>query len=263
MAPMRDTGSSDTREWRAAFAARGWIVLRGVVPDRDLAELNASFDRLIGPSGADRGVIQRPRASDADATILRHLHDGIAALACELIGARSVQLLQDALLLKPPARPAGAIALHQDYCYTGYLDRACGLAVGLALTDAGVDGGCLSVVDGSHAWGLVGGFDVFAPALQTDLQAQLTAAQRAHVATATIPLEVRAGDVTIHHCLTLHGSGPNTSDRPRKTVIAHLIDADSRVARDRLPAGAASYFPLDADGRLMPSAFPTYGARAS
>ena len=255
---MRDTGPADPRELRAAFEARGWIVLRGVVRDRDLVELNAIFDRLLGPSDGDRGVIQRPRASDADATILRHLYEGVAALACELLGARVVALLQDALLLKPPGRMAGAIALHQDYRYTGYLDRPSGLAVGLALTDATRDSGCLHVVDGSQAWGLVGGLRVFAPGLESDLEARLPPAQREHVAEATIPLEVHAGDVTIHHCLTLHGSGPNSSGRPRKTIIAHLVDGDSRVLRDRLPADAAAHFPIAGDGCLSASMFPRF-----
>jgi ectoine hydroxylase-related dioxygenase (phytanoyl-CoA dioxygenase family) len=167
-----------------------------------------------------------------------------------------VQLLQDALLLKPPAR-AGSIALHQDYSYTGYLDRPSGLAVGLALTDATIASGCLYVVDGSHTWGLVGGLNLFASGLQPDLEARLTPAQRGRVGEATIPLEVRAGDVTIHHCLTLHGSGGNTSERARKTVIAHLIDGDSRVVRDRLPPGAEAHFPVDGDGHLAANAFPT------
>ena len=259
---MRDAGPADTRELRAAFEARGWIVLRGVVPDRDLVELNAIFDRLLATSDGDRGVIQRPRASDADATILRHLHAGVAGLACGLLGARSVQLLQDALLLKPPARAEGAIALHQDYRYTGYLDRPAGLAVGLALTDASRDNGCLHVVDGSHAWGLVGGVDLFASSLRDDLEAHLTPDQREHVARATIPLEVRAGDITIHHCLTLHGSGRNTSGQPRKTIIAHLVDGDSRVVVDRLPAGAASHCPIDDEGRWSSSAFPVSWRRA-
>lgn len=262
MSVMGDTGPADVRERRAAFAARGWIVLRGVVPERDLVAMNRAFDSLIGPSDASGGVVQRPHASHADATFLRHLHGGVAAIACELLGARSVQLLQDALLLKPAAR-AGSVALHQDYSYTGYLDWPSGLAVGLALTDATVDSGCLNVVDGSHAWGLVGGLHLFASGLAGDLDARLTPAQRARVAEATIPLEVRAGDVTIHHCLTLHGSGGNTSARPRKTVITHLIDGDSRVLRDRLPPGAEPYFPVDDDGHLAASAFPTYGVGAS
>jgi ectoine hydroxylase-related dioxygenase (phytanoyl-CoA dioxygenase family) len=256
-------GSLGTRDRRAAFAARGWLVLRGVVEPAALAALNRAFDDLIGPGDADHGVIQRPRASQADATLLAHLREGVAALACELLGARSVLLLQDALLLKPPRRPAGSIALHQDYSYTGYLDRPSGLAVGLALTDATIESGCLQVVDGSHAWGLVGGLHLFAAGLRHDLDAQLTPARRAALAEATIPLEVRAGDVTIHHCLTLHGSGDNASAHPRKTVIAHLVDGDSRVVRDRLPPGAEHWFPVDDAGRLAASAFATYGACAS
>jgi hypothetical protein len=256
-------GLLSTRDRRAAFEARGWIVLRGVVGQPDLVALNRAFDDLIAPGEPDRSVIQRPRAGLVAPTLLAHLGAGVGAIACELLGARSVQLLQDALLLKPPGRSGGSIALHQDYGYTGYLDRPSGLAVGLAVTDATIESGCLRVVDGSHAWGLVGGLHLFAPGLQADLESQLTPVQRAHAAASTIPLEVRAGDVTIHHCLTLHGSGGNTSPRPRKTVIAHLIDGDSRVVRDRLPAGADDWFPVDDDGRLAPSAFPVYGARAS
>lgn len=262
MSSMGDTGVAGARARRAAFEARGWIVLRGVVAERDLAGLNRAFDALIGPADAGRGVIQRPHAGRDDGTLLRHLHEGVAALACELLGASSVQVLQDALLLKPPAR-AGSIALHQDYSYTAYLDRPSGLAVGLALNDATADSGCLYVVDGSHAWGLVGGLHVFASGLEPDLEARLTPAQRARVSEATIPLEVRAGDVTIHHCLTLHGSGGNSSARPRKTVIAHLVDGDSRVVRDRLPPGAEACFPVDGEGRLAATAFPAYGARPS
>lgn len=257
MAAMRDAGSSDPRELRAAFEARGWIVLRGVVPARGLVELSRTFDGLIGPFDSGRGVVQRPRASDADPAILRHLHAGLAAIAGDLIGARSVQLLQDALLLKPPGRAAGSIALHQDYSYTGYLEPPSGLAIGLALTHATRDSGCLQVVDGSNTWGLVGGLRLFAPGLESDLDARLTPAQRARVAEATIPLEVEAGDVTIHHCLTLHGSGANISRRPRKAIIAHLFDGDSRVVGDRLPADARPHFPIDADGRLSAAKFPT------
>ena len=255
MSAMRGTAVPDAGGPCAAFAARGWLVLRGVVGPSDLAALNRVFDDLMAPLDLGAAVIQRPRPGQAEPSLLRHLADGLAALACDLLGASSVQLLQDALLLKPAGR-AGSIALHQDYSYTGYLDRPAGVAVGLALTDAGVESGCLHVVDGSHRWGLVGGLHLFAPELRPDLTASLTPEQRTRVAAATVALEVRAGDVTIHHCLTLHGSGGNIGPRPRKTVIAHLIDGSSRVVADRLPAGAASYFPLDAGGHLAAAAFP-------
>ena len=248
-------------ERRAAFEAHGWLVLRGVVSDPDLTELNRIFDEVMTPAGtppgeAGHGVVQRPNACRANGALLRHLYDGVAAIACDLLGAGSIRLLQDTLLLKYPSR-AGSIALHQDYSYTGYLDPPSSLAVGLALNDATIESGCLYVVDGSHTWGLVGGLHVFADELANDLGHQLSPAQRTQVEHARIPLEVRAGDLTIHHCLTLHGSGDNTSGRPRKTVITHLFDGSCTVLRERIPRGAEHWFTTDAQGRLSGTAFPT------
>jgi ectoine hydroxylase-related dioxygenase (phytanoyl-CoA dioxygenase family) len=67
---------------------------------------------------------------------------------------------------------------------------------------------------------------------------------------------VRAGDVTIHHCLTLHGSDPNRSSRPRKTIVTHLFSGDCRLVPDRLPAAQLHHFSTDEDGHLTAPAFP-------
>jgi ectoine hydroxylase-related dioxygenase (phytanoyl-CoA dioxygenase family) len=34
-----------------------------------------------------------------------------------------------------------------------------------------------------------------------------------------------AGQVNFHHPLTFHGSGPNTSDRLRRSLAIHFVDA--------------------------------------
>ena len=256
---MGGTQAGLSSERRAAFEAHGWLVLRGVVCDRDLIELNRIYDNVMMPTGAtsgERGVVHRPHACRTNGALLRHLYDGVAAVACDLLGAKSVRLLQDTLLLKYPSA-AGSIALHQDYSYTGYLDPPSSLAAGLALNDATIDSGCLYVVDGSHRWGLVGGLHVLADALADDLDRRLSPSQRHDVEHGTIPLEVRAGDVTIHHCLTLHGSGDNRSDRPRKTIITHLFNGDCRVVPERVPSAAGQWFATDEHGRLAEPAFPT------
>jgi ectoine hydroxylase-related dioxygenase (phytanoyl-CoA dioxygenase family) len=189
------------------------------------------------------------------AALLRHLHDGVAAAAAHVLGASSVRLLQDALLLKQPSDNS-RIALHQDYTYTGYLDPPDMLAVGLALNDAPAESGCLHVVDGSHTWGLVGDLRIFAGDLQQDLGDLLSPAQREVVDHRRIPLEVCAGDVTIHHCLTLHGSDSNLSRAPRKTIVTHLFAGDCRLAADRLPASHRHHFLTDDQGRLTGPGFP-------
>jgi ectoine hydroxylase-related dioxygenase (phytanoyl-CoA dioxygenase family) len=39
-----------------------------------------------------------------------------------------------------------------------------------------------------------------------------------------IPVSLRKGEVSFHHCLTFHGSGVNRSERPRQNLIVHLQD---------------------------------------
>jgi hypothetical protein len=200
---MQEAWAGFAEDRRAEFEARGWLVLRGVVSGLDLAKLNRIFDEVMAPSadppGASRsGVLLRPNGCRAHAAMLQHLHDGVAEIAGQILGAPSVRLLQDALLLKLPSTE-GSIALHQDYTYTGFLDPPSIVSVGLALNDASVESGCLQVVDASHTWGLVGGFQIFVGKLQKDISRLLSPAQRESMDRQRIPLEVRAGDVTIHH----------------------------------------------------------------
>jgi ectoine hydroxylase-related dioxygenase (phytanoyl-CoA dioxygenase family) len=68
-------------------------------------------------------------------------------------------------------------------------------------------------------------------------------------------LELAPGDISIHHCLTLHGSPPNHSGRARRTIVLRMFDGDCPLDRTRLPPGAEPYFPTEND-RLSPSAFP-------
>jgi ectoine hydroxylase-related dioxygenase (phytanoyl-CoA dioxygenase family) len=238
---------------RAEFEARGWLILRGVVSGRDLRTLNRIFDAAMAASSD--GIALRPNAGRAHAAMLRHLHDGVAEIAGQILNAPSIRLLQDALLMKPPSAN-GSIALHQDYTYTGFVDPPAIVSVGLALNDASAESGCLHVIDASHTWGLVGGFQILAGELQKDISRLLSPDQRESVHRERIPLEVRAGDVTIHHCLILHGSDCNRSRRPRKTIVTHLVSGECRIVLDRVPRAHRRHFSTDARGRLTGPAFP-------
>ena len=41
------------------------------------------------------------------------------------------------------------------------------------------------------------------------------------------PCVLREGEVSFHHCLTLHGSGPNLSDTARLCLIAHMMPGNT------------------------------------
>jgi hypothetical protein len=68
--------------------------------------------------------------------------------------------------------------------------------------------------------------------------------------------------VTLHHCLTFHGSYPNSGRHPRKTIVTHLFSGDCKLARGRLPLGAESWFETDDQDRLTGDRFPKLSSSA-
>lgn len=155
----------------------------------------------------------------------------IGAIAARLLGVDAVRLWQDQLLHKPPSGEAATrIGWHQDWDSwrtVASIDRF--VTAWVALDDVDAGNGAMQVLPGSHRWGhLQGGSDF----LGTDLDAQLERLSADHDVQPTL-LEMRAGQVSFHDVLTFHGSGSNTSDRVRRSLAVHLVDASvSSISRD-------------------------------
>jgi ectoine hydroxylase-related dioxygenase (phytanoyl-CoA dioxygenase family) len=246
------------------FRERGWIVLRGLVSDEERIALEADFDRLHRESDAPdpHALWELAGASMKSPLIARHSRNArIAECVAALLDAPRVQLLQDTLLLKPP-RSRSRVEWHQDHTYLAYLDLASSVSVRLSLGECTASRGCLRVVDGSHAWGLVGGSRVLASEV-IDSANLLTPELRARLEAEAHVVELAPGDVSIHHCLLFHASGDNDSPLPRKTIISRIIDGRSRLLVERLPhPAAASIFPVDEQGHLRDDEFPVLARRA-
>jgi len=239
----------------AFFAIHGWLVVRDLVPAATLDALTAALDALVPEASYAAGFEGRvveiagiSRGSPAIAAAPRGARLG--AIAAGLLGAERVQLLQDTALIKPPA--SGPVAWHQDYSYLGYLDRPAVVTARLALTPCTVANGCLRAIDGSHRWGLQGADLSFR---RDRVEDGLPLELRARGTESTIELD--AGDVSIHHCLTFHASDVNRSSRARKTLAFRLMDGSCRLVAERLPsASLAPHFPVDAAGHLTGATFP-------
>jgi ectoine hydroxylase-related dioxygenase (phytanoyl-CoA dioxygenase family) len=225
-----------------------------VIARHRVAELEAAVDavyRAHSPAAAGQ-VWEVAGVSRMSPMISEHAHDGaIAQRVAEALDCARVKLLQDTVLVKE-AHIGGAVAWHQDHTYTGYLDPPRAVSVRLALTDCNGGNGCLEVIDASHTWGLIGDVRALTESHVADALGESAAKWRDHI----VALELAPGDLSIHHCLTLHRSGVNTSAQTRKTLITRLFDAECRLIADRLPPGAAPYFPVDDRQRLADSAFP-------
>ncbi len=131
----------------------------------------------------------------------------------------NVALQTTKLNTKAPGGGA-AVEWHQDWAFYPHTNDDM-LAFGLMLEDVGEANGPLMVIPGSHKGPVLSHHanGVFCGAVDPD--------DPAFHFDAAITLTGRAGDMTVHHARTLHGSAPNRSDRARLILFFEACAADA------------------------------------
>lgn len=147
----------------------------------------------------------------------------LGEIAAGLLRASEVRLWQDQLLYKPPGGPTETnIGWHQDWAsWDTVASHGAFVTAWVAFDDVDEENGAMQMIPGSHKWGLIPGASNF---FGKDRDAQLEALGE-HVPDAPASVVLEAGQVSFHHPLTFHGSGPNTSDRLRRSLAVHFVDA--------------------------------------
>ena len=139
--------------------------------------------------------------------------------ASQLLGNVPVRFWHDQLFWKP-AKKGGVVAWHQDYSYWTRTKPVAHLTCWCGLDDATKENGCLQYIAGSHRWGLLpkpvlaGEIQGIRDFLNDEQKEQFDHPQYA---------EVKAGEAIFHHSLTLHGSGENKSDKPRRAFVINAF----------------------------------------
>ena len=168
--------------------------------------------------------------------------------ASQLLGNVPVRFWHDQLFWKP-AKKGGVVAWHQDYSYWTRTKPVAHLTCWCGLDDATKENGCLQYIAGSHKWGLLP-----KPVLAGDIQGIkdfLNDEQKRQFEHPQFA-EVKAGEAIFHHSLTLHGSGENKSDKPRRAfVINAFADGVTSDSNDPLLEGV----PVVAKGEKMQGQF--------
>ncbi len=160
----------------------------------------------------------------------------IAATAARLSGADSLRLFHDQLIYKPPSAPAAhnTVGWHADKAYWQTCTSERMLTAWIPLQESTEELGTLVVLDGSHRWSAGLG-------LRTFHNPDLAALEELIIASGhpieRVPLVMAPGQASFHHCLTIHGSYPNVSDRPRLAFAVHLQDGDNTYQEALQPDG--------------------------
>ena len=131
--------------------------------------------------------------------------------------------LQHSKVATKPLRDTGrgAAPWHQDFPFFPHTNTDL-VAVMVMLDDADAERGCLHVIPGSHRLGPLD----HAP--DGYFSGSCCALPDGAAENGGVPLEVRAGDVTVHHCLTLHRSPDNRSGAPRRAVVFEMRATDAQ-----------------------------------
>ena len=206
----------DRDEMRHFLEQAGFLHLRGVFDEAEMAALGADIDEWLARATPDdgeswwatdeHGVDQAVRVLffyEKSETLRRLVHDDRYQWLGALTGDGHVHKGGGEGLVKPLGIVRGLSDLpwHKD-CGQGRHSYICnGLTCGISVTGADRTSGALGVIPGSHrANTMAAGRD---PRL--DLRPRM--------------LETRTGDVTVHCSDTLHRAHPPV-DRPRKVVYS-------------------------------------------
>jgi ectoine hydroxylase-related dioxygenase (phytanoyl-CoA dioxygenase family) len=158
-------------------------------------------------------------------------HEPLLDIAESLIGS-NIQLFHDQALYKP-ARHGGEVPWHQDNGYWRCTPSNL-VSIWMALDDADEENGCMNVIPGSHLES--------APDHDRAVseKGELPALLQANVEeNRAAPVPLKAGYAMVHHCLMLHQTNPNRSQRRRRAMVIHYMPTGTRngkgeVMDDRL-----------------------------
>ncbi len=176
----------------------------------------------------------------------------LGAVAAKLIGTSRIRLWHDQLLYKPQDDPASIrsnVGWHTDRGYWKTCTSANMITAWIPFHDCDEAMGTITMVEGSHLWpDNTDGLNFFSNDLEGLEKNFITGGQKV----IKTPINLQAGQVSFHHCLTIHGSGPNSCEAPRRSIAVHLQDENNRYQEWRYPDGRQAHHDNDTLCRKIP-----------
>ena len=151
------------------------------------------------------------------------MHDGILDAVEGVLGP-DIMLYSVEFFVKE-ASTKHVVTMHQDLTYWG-MGEIDGLTTAwLALSPSTPASGCMDMVRASHKSPILPHEDTF------DDNNLLSRGQEIRVDVAEkdkVPIILQPGEISLHHGLTIHGSGPNVSDDRRIGVVVRYLTPEIR-----------------------------------
>jgi ectoine hydroxylase-related dioxygenase (phytanoyl-CoA dioxygenase family) len=212
------------------YRENGYLLVEGMFSAEEAAafrqEAHALIERLQQISSVE-ATWESAKGVTMTKTSLLHCHnvqfhsalftrllvdERLTGAASQIIGSPNVQLHHNKLFIKPPEK-GSPFPMHQDEPFFPH-DNHSMIAAVVHFDNAPLEKGCIRVVPGSYKQGPIphereGGWHL--PFEQYPLES-------------SVACPAKAGDVLFFSYLTIHGSGVNTSNEARTTLLIQMRD---------------------------------------
>lgn len=224
-------------QWATHYQEHGYLVVPNVLSQDELTQITSVTDRLVAQAAdlresnhsfgleaigdGERSVVKRIfdpiELDDAYRTLMRHPR--ILQVVTTLLG-NDIELHHSKAHLKQPLH-GSEIEWHQDFPFFPHTNFDL-LAVMVAIDASTIENGCLRVIPGSHQWPPID-HQLDEAGMRSVQESDLLAHPGAGIKDVCVP----AGGISVHHCKTFHGSLPNRSTSPRRSLILQYRAADN------------------------------------
>lgn len=237
----------------AQYRKSGYYVSKVLFPPEEIDKILAASERFYRaevdepvpagleryrPSGKYGPGLRKHDQSSMFSHQLRRLvtHPVIGAIGARLAATPSIRLWHDQLLYKPIESPEkqSNVGWHTDRGYWKTCTSQNMVTAWVPFHDCDESMGTIVMVEGSHLWpDNTDGLNFFSNDLE-GLEKQFITGGNPVIKT---PINLLKGQISFHHCLTIHGSGPNHSPQPRRSIAIHMQDEANRYQEYRYPDG--------------------------
>jgi hypothetical protein len=221
----------------ARYRERGFVTPMARLPDEAMVGLTAAVDALMAANPQvrpeDLAVPHVPGGASGKLNTPEPLREAFLAVGRHPLLLEAVaQLIGPDLILWSshafckPAATGAAVPWHQDGQYWPLKPMAT-CSAWIAIDAAGPDNGCLRVIPGSHADGLL------AHRREQDKALGLDAAvdPAGYDVDQAEDIVLQPGGLSFHDVHLVHGSEPNRSGRPRRAMVFRYMPATSHYDR--------------------------------
>lgn len=188
-----------------------------VEKSREITEHSAVFDLEPGHTPEEPRLrrIKSPMLQDERYHRMLN-HPGILTIVSQLIGY-SLRCNGNKLNMKLPEF-GSPVEWHQDWAFYPHTNDDL-LAVGICIDDMTIENGALLVVPGSHRG------RIYNHHLDGHFCGAIT--DPAFDDKSAVPVELKAGGISLHHVRAVHGSTPNRSQHPRRLMLFQYCAIDA------------------------------------